>query len=127
MAPRVLIGGHLAAMVQVGEDNGVELSVGHSQLLATVTYFPTRKGLFLRGGIGAASVEMQVRDLAGPTKITAEERGTGAMVGVGYALPIGPSMHFTASFDVHGATFDDRMGAPSKASFGALQLGLSWL
>ena len=127
VAPKVLVGGHLAAIVQVGEANGVERSVGHSQLLATVTYFPTREGLFLRGGVGAASVKLQVRDLDGPTKITAEERGTGVMVGLGYALPMGPSMHFTISLDVHGATFDGRVGSPSEAAFGALQLGLAWL
>jgi len=126
VAPRFFAGLHLAGISQSGEIQGTTITVGHSQLLGVVTYFPNRKGVFLRGGLGAATVNLTINIPNTDLRIRAEENGTGAMLGAGYALPITRSAHFTITFDVHAAAFDGDPGSPTVARFGTIQLGFTW-
>ena len=126
IAPRYLLGIHVAGINQVGEEGGLKLSVGHSQALGVLTFFPSRKDLFIRGGLGAATVNVTTDISATNTRIRLEERGTGIMLGAGIALPISPSARFTLTLDFHGAQFDSAPGAPTEATFGVVQLGVTW-
>ncbi len=126
IAPRFFAGLHLAGISQAGDVQGATFTVGHSQLLGVVTYFPNRKGFFLRGGLGAATVNMTIDIPDADLRVRAEEKGTGAMLGAGFALPISRSAHFTITLDAHAASFDGDPGAPAVARFGTVQLGLTW-
>ncbi len=126
IAPRFFVGLHLAGMSQGGEVNGIERSIAHTQALGVVTYFPNRTGVFIRGGLGAATFNETGAIPNSNLRVNYEENGTGAMLGAGYAFRFGHTAHVTLTLDVHGAGFDGDGGGPSSAQFTALQLGVTW-
>lgn len=112
MSQRLLIGGE-ANFWSKSVDNAT-LSVGN---IGPVLYFypSPMGGLFLKGGIGMAQIELQLGALDGT------DTGVGVTLGVGYDARVGRGFALTPYFDLLSSNFDG--GSLNTVAFG---LGFTW-
>lgn len=136
VTPQLLMGVKIASIQQqASKESGgdrVELSLQHMQLLGCATYFPLPdgEGLFVRGGLGAASVTARTKLEIRGVEARGEDNETGlaGMAGFGYAFWLGDSFNLTISNDFHYAKFggDEDKGEPTAGWFDDISLGFSW-
>jgi outer membrane protein with beta-barrel domain len=116
--PKTLVGLGFSAVGKSGKLNGNDASTSIGNFLATVTYFPTGRGLFLRGGLGYAS--MLVDDGVDERR----SKGIGVLAGVGWMWNV-VSQHYVSlsidqSFQFYGSSDDHK---PTRSEFSAVYLG----
>lgn len=128
ITPKLLVGFETAAMAQIGAEmiGDVERKVQlqHSQYLASATYFPMEKGLFLKAGAGLSRIVLLSE--VGQRSLEVSESGFGGSLGAGYALWMGESFNMLLANDFHMATFSGGDGAPQGGWFNLTRLGFYW-
>jgi len=91
---RLLLGGEVNVWVR--SENDVTLSRGNATL--TVLFYPSRSGgLFLKGGVGGASVQSSFT--SGSVTTTVSDQGLGTTFGVGYDFRLGRNFNITPNAD----------------------------
>lgn len=130
LTPKLLLGGDLSYISSVADDENVATTLGVMNLDAVVTYFPARRGFFLRGGLGPSIVAYAVdSDYAGRYETTAS--GFNVLAGLGYALWLGGQFNLTANLDVsrqwYGETQSDFADLEIEdTAFWSLWVGFDW-
>jgi len=116
---RSLLGFDATGMGQLTEE-GVSPTgqIQISNAFAVFTYFPQRRGLFLRGGGGLSELMMEVGGFSSHTT------GYGVLGGVGYAFWLGRSFNLTLGLD-HSRQFYSSSEV-ARSHFTALYLGFDW-
>ncbi len=92
--------------------------------LAMITWYPMQRGLFLRGGVGVATLSWDFVDAFGRGTDTVD--GLGVLGGLGYAFWLGRSFNLTLNADVSAQLFRDELHRPSSARFLDVYLGFGW-
>ena len=79
-------------------------------------FYPSAQGgFFLKGGLGLATVELELGAL------TIEEEGIGLTLGLGYDARVGRNFALTPYFDILTSNYDG--GSLNQVAFG---LGFTW-
>lgn len=97
---------------------------------ATLLFYPSRSGgLFLKGGIGGASVSVSVEENGATT--TTSKGGFGATAGLGYEIRLASNFYLTPAFDwlfqAFDADSDTSLGdIPGTNSILLLTVGVLW-
>jgi hypothetical protein len=112
---RVLLGGEVNVWTK--QQEGV--TVNFYSTTATITLYPQpSSGFFLRGGIGASSVDTEI--IENSTKFTADlGTGLGVLVGAGYDVRVGRNISITP-------TVDFWYGKPGDLRFGSEVIAHNW-
>lgn len=92
--------------------------------LAMITWYPMERGLFLRGGVGLATLTWDFVDVYGRGTDTVS--GVGALGGLGYAFWLGRSFNLTLNADVSAQLFAEEVGRPSSSRFLDVYVGFGW-
>ena len=124
------LGGTLSQSVLLGFEGHSWVHGGYTRAngTATVMFYPSRQGLFVKGGLGVASLgKVSVTGQNATTEVT----GFGITAGVGYELRIGGNLYLVPGVDVLNQFFkaytDPSLGAvPGHNSIASLTLGLLW-
>jgi hypothetical protein len=118
LSPNLLVGfsGSLAA--QNGKINGEDASVQINNYFAALTYFPTGKGFFVRGGGGYSNILVD----SGPGD-GERSNGIGVLLGGGYALPIGDHHNITFTLDYSRQFYKRSDTRAEDSQFGAAYIG----
>lgn len=124
LTPNLLLGGELSGLTSEADSFGFDSRLTVGQLLAVLTYFPTGRGLFLRGGAGLAFISSE-KDEDGFTVASDDANGVGLMGGLGYAWWLGRRFNLTLHGDVnlHAYTGSD---VPSSSATFTGYLGFRW-
>jgi hypothetical protein len=123
LTPSVLLGGEISGIVSYADVGGADSTLTTSQLLLVTTWFPMRRGLFLRGGAGLAGFEQELDD--GAFRARARASGVGLLGGVGYAWWLGERFNLTTHVDVNGHAYVSGDGPDNSATVTAY-LGFRW-
>jgi hypothetical protein len=140
LTPRLLLGFDLTSMYAAWDGPGTEGLATVSNYDAVVTFFPARKGLFVRGGLGLATFSYDAEWMrytedpephVAPTSGSGSATGLSLLAGVGYAFWLGRSFNLTLNLDVsrqgYGARDDDPLGmVPEASTLWALYAGFDW-
>jgi len=112
LSQRLLIGGEANLWTKTADD--ATLTVGN---VGPVLYFYPNPsgGFFLKGGIGMATIDLDLGSFSGA------ETGVGVTVGVGYDARVGRGFALTPYFDILSSSFDG--GSLNSIAFG---LGFTW-
>ncbi|NUQ12429.1 MAG: outer membrane beta-barrel protein [Gemmatimonadaceae bacterium] len=112
LSQRLLIGGEVNMWSKSA--GGATLSVGN---IGPVLYFYPNPmgGLFLKGGLGMAQIDLDVGAFQGT------DTGVGVTLGVGYDARVGRNFALTPYFDLLSSSFDG--GTLNTVAFG---LGFTW-
>jgi hypothetical protein len=100
VAPKVVLG--LEANVwakQLEIESDVTTTLAFYNVSGTVTFYPRNTGLFIRGGAGVALTSMDI-DVDGSTISADLGSGPGAIVGVGYDIPVSRRLSITPGVNV---------------------------
>jgi hypothetical protein len=114
LGPRWLLGAELGAVTAVATSGISSNPIVH--LDAVGTFFPTERGLFVRGGLGPALL------------VRRSGWGTGALdvrAGAGYAWSLGRSVNLTLGLDAARQIYVTSR-EPDYSSYTDLYLGLGW-
>lgn len=123
---KLLLGGEVIAWTR--EENNVHLSRGNAQFVAM--YYPCPcGGLYLKGGLGFASISRSTEQ--GNTHTTTTKGGLGSGLGVGYELRLGKNLFLVPSadflFQVFEKDTDPVLGKiPATNTMLLFNLGLTW-
>lgn len=94
--------------------SGVTLSL--SSLTAGVRIYPSvSSGFFLVGGLGLGNVTVEI------SGVSVSESGTGALLGLGWDVPLGSSISLTPFWNGVGIKYSD-----GDANFGQIGLSITW-
>jgi hypothetical protein len=122
LSPTLLLGGEVGALGTSGREGGHDSSIVTAYLDGVVTYFPTGRGLFVRGGAGASSLQLR-QELPGET-LKDDWDGGNVLAGLGYAWWLGRSFNLVAQLD--GMKTWYRSNGPDSSETVALTLGFEW-
>ena len=122
LSPKLLLGGDITAIAQGSTD---VLGKGWAQITniyGVMTFFPAKRGPFLRGGAGFSNLLLEVDSVFG---LNAKEQytGFGFLVGAGYAFWLGRRFNVTLNID-HSRQFYS--GDPNRSRFTILYIGFDW-
>ena len=116
------LGGTLSQRLLIGgEVNGWTKTENDATLTATnigpvLLFYPSAQGgFFLKGGLGLATVELELGAL------TIEEEGIGLTLGLGYDARVGRNFALTPYVDILTSNYDG--GSLNQVAFG---LGFTW-
>lgn len=90
---KLLLGGEAIGWAR--EEGNSTLSRGNAAF--TALFYPARRGLYLKGGVGVASVSLE--ESSGAITVTETHGGFGATVGVGYDLRLGRNFFLSPNVD----------------------------
>jgi hypothetical protein len=124
LTPNLLFGGELSGLTSWASSGGIDTTLTVGQLLAVGTWFPTGRGLFLRGGAGFASISSDVDD--GFTRVRSEAYGVGVLGGAGYAWWLGRTFNLTLHGDVNLHAYNGGSDVPSSSATFTGYLGFRW-
>jgi opacity protein-like surface antigen len=124
LTPQLLLGGEVSGLVSSARNAGLDSTLTVGQLLAVVTFFPTGRGLFLRGGAGFAQISSEVDD--GFFVDRSDANGVGLLGGVGYAWWLGRRFNLTLHGDVNLHAYSGNSDAPSSSTTFTGYLGFRW-
>jgi hypothetical protein len=133
LSPKLLLGLDVGAIASAATDGTTTSSLSISNVDVMLTYFPSERGFFLKGGLGRSAVSYAVDSSAlGITTNTAT--GLNVAGGLGYAWWLGKQFNLTANLDVsrqwYGGT--STTGGPflldeiKDSQFWSLWLGFDW-
>ena len=120
LSQQVLLGGEVSGW---GRNRNGE-TFAESGLTAIITFYPVRRGPFLKGGAGFAGWSTG----AGTSTVTTAS-GFAGTLGVGYDLQIGGNLYLTPNVDFLYHTLSSENVAWANISSGAVllfTLGLTW-
>jgi hypothetical protein len=102
-----------------------EESLQISNYFLMFTHFPSKEGLFFRGGGGFSNITYESRYYG--MKDELEANGYGILAGIGYAFWVGKSFNLTINLD-HSRQFytSGDYNYPSNSQFTTLYLGFDW-
>jgi opacity protein-like surface antigen len=127
LTPRLLLGGDLTVLASVASGDGVDTSIGVSNLDVVLTFFPMERGFFVRGGVGLStwSYEIDGGEFDGYEE---EESGTNVMAGLGYAFWLGKQFNLTLNLDFSQQFYggDDLGFSPESSRFVNAYVGFDW-
>ena len=115
MSGNIALGGSLSQKVRLGvssngwvkSENGSTLSV--NAITAAVRFYPSaRGGFFLLGGLGVGFVSADITGVG-----SGSESGVGALLGLGYDIPLSHSISFTPywnGFAMNSSNVDANVG-----------------
>ena len=123
LSQKWLLGGELSIWGRQEDtvlgDNSVSLTRSNATL--TVLFFPNENGgLFLKGGLGGANVELQ----AGGLKVS--EQGVGTTLGIGRDVKLGRNIYLVPNFDVLIQTFETGGDGTTTNTLLLLTVGVMW-
>jgi hypothetical protein len=124
LTPNLLLGADITAIGSVLDEGGYETTLAISNVDAVVTWFPTGRGLFVRGGVGLSSYSF---DVEGGFDEGYSEDATGVNVlgGVGYAFWLGRAFNLTLNLDVSAQDYGDD-DYPESSRFANFYVGFDW-
>jgi hypothetical protein len=120
VTPSILIGGEAIAWVR--GRTGTTLSQGNAT--ATVLFYPMRRGVYLKAGLGFAS--WSASSTSGSTTTTTTEGGFGATFGGGYDVQIGRNLFLTPGIDFLLQAVDSQTFTATTGYLVLFTLGLTW-
>jgi hypothetical protein len=123
ISPKFLIGGEIAGW---GRDIGGS-TFTESGATAIAMFYPSGRGLFLKGGAGFAG--WSISNASGTTTTTSTAGGFAGTAGVGYDLRIGSNLYLTPNVDFMYHTLESENSAFASISSGQVlmfTLGLTW-
>ena len=110
--------------------NTVEQTMQFKNYLLMATFFPNKKGFFLRAGAGLSSWSITIENkmLSGSEIFSGSESvsGIGVLGGIGYAFWIGESFNLVLNFDVGLASFSDKDNFEGKLTYYNMYLSFYW-
>jgi hypothetical protein len=113
VSPKLLIGGETNAWVK--SQNGTTVTAGNTS--AAAYFFPSpSSGLFLRGGIGVATLS------ASSGGSSASQSGFGVTFGLGYDVRVGTNMSITPVANYNWGN----LGSGVKQNVFQIAVGLTW-
>jgi outer membrane protein with beta-barrel domain len=113
LSPKLLIGGETNGWAK--SENGTTVTAGNAS--AAVYFFPSPSGgLFLRGGLGVATLS------ASNGGSSASQSGFGATFGLGYDIRVGTNMSITPVANYNWGN----LGSGVKQNVVQLAVGLTW-
>jgi len=113
-SPKLLIGGEAIGWGR--ELNNTTLSRGNATF--SLMFYPGRNGgLFLKGGVGAATVDQSVT--VGRVTTTLRGSGFGSTVGLGWDLKVGRNLYLTPNLDFLYQSVDGGSNTLTLLTFGA--------
>jgi hypothetical protein len=113
LSPKILIGGETNGWVK--SENGTTVSAGNAS--AALYFYPApASGLFLRGGIGVATLS------ATNGGTTGSQSGFGLTFGLGYDVRVGTNMSITPVANYNWGN----LGSGVKQNVFQLAVGLTW-
>jgi Outer membrane protein beta-barrel domain len=124
LTPRLLLGGELSGIAAVASDGDFSSTVSISNADLVATYFPTGRGLSLRGGIGRSTFSTSLE--GGGFDDSYEESGFNAMGGVGYAWWLGRTFNLSVNLDFYQQWYGASEVDVESSRFGVLYLGFDW-
>jgi len=124
-----LIGAELSGLTYTAKTTDLrgspmELSLGVTNLLAVVTYFPTSEGLFVKGGLGVGW--LRGTENVGGELTEFENEGFAWSIGAGYAFWLGRAFNLTVNVDWSTQTYDEPDKA-QRANITASRFWHAWL
>lgn len=130
LTPKLLLGFDITAIRSAWEDDsGASAAAQVTNYDAVATFFPTGRGFFLRGGVGASAFVVDL-DLPGYASGSESTTGVNVLGGVGYALWLGKAFNLTLNLDMSAQSYgdqDDLYGLlPESSSFWSLYVGCDW-
>ncbi len=126
LTPKLLLGADISGTVSSADSGGVKSELVISNFDAVLTYFPSEKGFFLRGGMGPSAISFSWED---PTsgKHDASRDGFNVLGGIGYAFWLGKQFNLTVNLDFsrqwYGGTSDLLI---EDAQYWSLWAGFDW-
>lgn len=124
LSDRLLLGGEFSGIAAVANEAGVDSTVSVSNLDLVATFFPTGRGLALRGGAGWSRFDRTL-DGAG---LHEDQRRDGAnlMAGVGYAWWLGRSFNLSLNLDVFQQWYGASDAFVESSRCAVAYLGFDW-
>lgn len=125
LGERLVLGGESLALAH---DEG-DASVSRGNLTVVALFYPSsRAGLFLKAGVGFASIEKEVSgvtDEGQPVVVTTtDEQGLGTTVGVGYDIQLGGgNLYLTPNLDALVQYPNDGLSDPEAGLLLTLGIG----
>jgi Outer membrane protein beta-barrel domain len=131
VSPRLLLGFDLSTLSTHGTSADVagftfDTSVQVTNLDAMVTFFPFERGLFLRGGLGLATLYVKDFGFFGVVGESHTRTGVGAVLGAGYAFWLARSFNLTLNLDLSAQSYGKSAGREKDSSAANLWLGFDW-
>lgn len=123
ISPKFLIGGEISGWGR--DDDGATFT--ESGMTAVALFYPSGRGLFLKGGAGFAGWATSAE--SGSTTSTTTAGGFAGTVGVGYDLRIGSNLYLTPNLDFMYHTMESESSVFAGISSGQVlmfTLGLTW-
>ena len=121
VSPKGLLGGEFAGWGRTVDD----VSVGASNTSFIVQFYPgSNGGVFLKGGLGVATIRVST-DVLG-INVSATETGFGTTLGLGYDARVGSSIFLTPNVDVLWQTYDVGDNLRANQALVLFTLGLTW-
>jgi len=112
LSQRLLIGGEINGFTR--SENDATLTV--TNIGPVLQFYPSAQGgLFLKGGLGLATAEV---DFGG---LSVEDEGFGVTIGIGYDARVGKNFALTPYFDILSSTFNG-----TSLNQVAIGLGFTW-
>jgi len=139
----LLIGGRLASATWHGGKKWGDATISQIAIYVSANWFPFNggRGLFLRGGLGSASMGVTTPPEYAVTSdgaldgeqpfTTGDEKtftGVAGTFGVGYAFWLGESFNLTLNVDAHYGSFNgkEEKGEPTEGWYNSGTLGFMW-
>lgn len=120
VSPKVLLGGEAIGWGRTID----EVTIGAGNTSFIVQFYPgSNGGVFLKGGLGIATIRVST-DILG-VDVQATETGFGTTLGLGYDARVGRSLFLTPNVDVIWQTYDIG-GASADQAIVLFTLGLTW-
>ncbi len=123
VSPRFLLGFDVTSLRAFGGGYGDSTWVWVTNWNAVGTFFPWERGLFLRGGVGLATLEVG-RTVSGVGTGTSGYGGVDGLLGVGYAFWLGRSFNLTVNLDVSRQWYDSP--DVDGSTFALAYIGFDW-
>ena len=112
LSQRLLIGGEVNGFTK--SENDATLTVTH--IGPVLQFYPSAQGgFFLKGGLGLATIELDVG------AFSVEQEGFGLTLGLGYDARVGRNFALTPYFDILSSNYDG--GSLNQVAFG---LAFTW-
>lgn len=125
LTPNLLFGGDITAIGSVLDEGGVETTLTVTNLDAVATWFPTGRGLFLRGGVGISAYRFEV-DGGFDDGWSEEATGVNVLGGIGYAFWLGRRFNLTLNADVSAQDYGDEDLSAESSRFANFYVGFDW-
>lgn len=124
LSERLLLGGEFSGISAVANEAGIDSTVSVANLDVVATFFPTGRGLALRGGAGWSRFD---RTLEG-AGLDADQRRDGAnvMAGVGYAWWLGRSFNLSLNLDLFQQWYGPSDSFVESSRCAVAYLGFDW-